>query len=244
MRDLLSFLPQKSRLRLLFGELDDRYPEDWYLTSVFHSLEVVPENQKYFVVYSEAVELLNEDCWGILKEKLIDAFKSNHPKRGKLHFFSILNEAIACQYLKCRGFASIFFLPESKKHKVPDLSYLDGSEVKFCEVKTIDVSDEEIARGESGEAYDGSVYYALSEDFLSVKLKNIITSASRQLDAAGGRGMIFVSFRLDDFTHAHIEDYKSQLVSYFKDKFPSLEIYIKFGLLPDHSLYIFPSTMD
>ena len=108
--------------------------------------------------------------------------------------------------------------------KTPDISYVE-QEMKYCEVKSIGISDDEIKRryghdldGQDFDVpdfyrldfFDGKAHTRLSDGFLN-KLLIDVNDAREQIAAVKGTGIVFVLARFDDFTRDYIETYRAQL---------------------------------
>jgi hypothetical protein len=96
---------------------------------------------------------------------------------------------LAYDYLVEQGFGNVRLLRAALKKKTPDISYESDGGVRYCEVKTIGVSDEELARKRSGEPFDGSIYSEFSQQFLG-KLGSTIQAADAQIQAVSGVGLV------------------------------------------------------
>jgi hypothetical protein len=107
-----------------------------------NSLRDRPAKKKEFDALERVVQKLEADSWGCLSKKASKYLAVKHDKRGWHQLFDILNEARAYRYLKRIGCSDIGFIPEAKK-PTPDLwATLGGQEIS-CEVKTINISDNE-----------------------------------------------------------------------------------------------------
>jgi hypothetical protein len=131
-----------------------------------------------------------------------------------------LNEAKGYRYLKSIGCNNIRFVPRARvtNLQTPDLeAELDQTKI-LCEVKTINVSENEAERRQLGGV--GTTSRSLDREFLK-KLQSTIESASAQLNAytAGGRvrRMILVVFNFDDALHEYGDDYRDQIEGHLAD---------------------------
>ena len=97
------------------------------------------------------------------------AFKSNykpkntqndvsHQELNKRSFFDHLNEAFGYQFLVSQEYKNVRLLAEDKKNKSPDLQYEKNGIKYYCDVKTINRSDEDMKRFKNGESFSGLVY--------------------------------------------------------------------------------------
>jgi hypothetical protein len=94
---------------------------------------------------------LDSDAWDALKDAAAQRLVRTKD-RGWQPLFDILNEAKAYNHLVSIGCTSVQFIPRSKRHgeRTPDLQALSNSVITFCEVKTINMSAEEVERLRSG----------------------------------------------------------------------------------------------
>ena len=111
---------------------------------------------------------------------------------------------------------------------MPDIKYVDGGVQKYCEVKSIDISDKEIKRRNSTTSNDGSVYFDLGDGFAN-KLCKAVSEAKQQILSLGTQGMVYVVVDLDDFTLRHYKSYRKELIGILCD--PDMDgVLIKIGL--------------
>lgn len=161
------------RFNQLIAELGELFPNDWWIKAY---TGLSSENAKMFSdsanVYSDALDSLDDDSWGYLRNKAAEYFRQDTRRRGKQPFFNILNEVLAYQYLQLQGF-SVSLLKAAHESgggfvgKRPDISFTDGAQNFFCEVKTVNSSEEDLDRNEVKEIFSGNVYSELSLGFLN-----------------------------------------------------------------------------
>jgi hypothetical protein len=111
------------------------------------------------------------------------------------------------------------FMREDGIIKTPDIGYVDQG-LKFCEVKSIGISDDEIKRRygpdpgshavRGQDFFDGNAYTTLSDGFLN-KLKIAVNEARKQIASVKGTGIVFLLLRFDDLTPDYVETYRAQL---------------------------------
>lgn len=223
-----------SRLRQFFKELRTQFPADKYAEGISESLEIHSEARSVVATYDRALQSLDDDSWRTLKQKAMREFPCNIEDRGKQPFFNQLNEAFAYRFLLQRGHNQVAFVPEDtnrkKKRKTPDIRFLKDGMQSFCEVKTIGISVDEIARMKSGDVFDTSTYSQLDSPFIEKKLPEAIAVALSQVTAAGGRGLVFLIVQFDDFTLQYYRVYRQQISQLLTERFPETEVYVKFGI--------------
>jgi hypothetical protein len=217
-----------SRFLSLLNDLIHTYPDDAYLIEIQDVLSTTGYFRSLRLTYDRALGILDDKSWKVLREKASGAFPTKSSLRGKQAFYDQLNEAFAYRYLVQQGYTDVTFIPKSGT-KTSDLSFTDGVSHRLCEVKTINISDEEISRTKSGDTFDASVYQELTHELLSRKFKNILCKALKQLVNASD-GLVYVVWSFDDFTLRHFAEYKKQLLLHLENYHPNLEIYIKVGL--------------
>jgi hypothetical protein len=209
------------RIRELMAAVRKRFPDDVFFTSGEDSLLGKLDHYK---TYDAALMCLDDGSWNILKEKAIQNFPAERKGQTKQPFFNLLNEAFAYQYLLRKGLKNVRFMKEDGIIKTPDISYVE-QEMKYCEVKSIGISDDEIKRryghdldGQDFDVpdfyrldfFDGKAHTRLSDGFLN-KLLIDVNDAREQIAAVKGTGIVFVLARFDDFTRDYIETYRAQL---------------------------------
>ena len=215
------------RMRKLIDEVRIAYPHDHFFDGVRESLKYSAQARAYYRAYDRALGCLDIISWQELSRKAVSHFRDHRLGQLKQGFFHQLNEAFAYQYLVRRGFSHVRVLPESRT-PTPDLSFKQRSATRFCEVKTIAASEQEIAR-RSSESYSTSDYAELSHGFKR-KFDNDLQVARRQIAAVGGTGLIFVLANFDDFTQTYYRRYREQLLE-FLAAHEALEVYVKVGVM-------------
>jgi hypothetical protein len=103
---------------------------------------------------------------------------------------------LAYQFLLRQGFNTVEILQEDGTRK-PDIAYRDCNNRRYCEVKSIGISDDEIRRFSAEDVFDAAVYKDLSGGFRK-KLGSDLKQAQQQISSQGGRGLVFLDARFDD----------------------------------------------
>lgn len=220
----------------LLNELIQKVTTSKKYDGFFDQIELDPINQplayQWYEAYEQAFLCLDSESWNILSAKAIEHYRQHRDGQLKEAFYNQLNEAFAYQYLQNQGYKNIKILDDSaKKKKIPDLSYEIMGKQFYCEVKSIGVSVDELSRSQSGESYEGSVYYSLHEGFFT-KIKSKFDEATIQISEYG-EGLIFIYIpRFDDFTHMYYNCYREQIIE-FINSYEVIEVYIKVGILGD-----------
>ncbi|MCC6914749.1 MAG: hypothetical protein IT566_13690 [Rhodospirillaceae bacterium] len=164
---------------------------------------------KILADYERTLSLLEGDAWRALKESAVKRLIRNKKKSWE-PLFDLLNEAKAHAYLGALGCTDIRMVPPSYDYKTPDLKAELNGGVVLCEVKTLNMSDDERTVRDGGPAY-------LSEKFLTGKLTWTLRAAKAQLDAfpsAAARKIVYLVFNPDESLHGHADDYAPQLKAF------------------------------
>ena len=216
------------RMRELVSEVEHCYPSDQFFKGIDKILASSPQAMRIHMAYERAFRVLDPESWSELKSKALEHFLDHREGQLKQGFFNQLNEAFAYQHLLARGFKSVRMLRESGK-KTPDIEYRDGNTLLSCEIKTLGISQEQIARREKNEAFFSPVYGELSPGFLK-KLSSTIAKAQSQVLAHQHSGLVYLVVFFDDVLLMHYAAYRRQI----KNAFNTVEvpyIYAKVGLL-------------
>ncbi|HYK35478.1 hypothetical protein [Alloacidobacterium sp.] len=132
--------------------------------------------------------------------------------RGWHQLFDALHEARAYNYLKSSGCTNLRFIPESSK-KTPDLEGSLALDRVLCEVKTINISDEEMAF-RTGPPKARSFPLTLTAGFLK-KIHATIETAKQQLltfdDGYAAVHFVYLNVSFDDFLAEIKEAYFKQI---------------------------------
>jgi len=78
----------------LVEELEQKFPDDWWIASRRESTRLIPDAFPEVQVYENALRNLDEQSWLVLSEKAHGAFSEPRGERGKHHFFNLLNESL------------------------------------------------------------------------------------------------------------------------------------------------------
>ena len=173
--------------------------------------------RKFFLALECDLQGLDAEAWEFLKSEARPHLKARDQKRGWQQLFDRLNEAKGYNYLVSIGCEDVKFIPRVKTDGVeaPDLKgLLDGAMV-LCEVKTINVSDDEVRRFATRGV--GTTLLHLEKGFFD-KLGKDIKKASSQLLAfdksSATRRIVYVVFNFDDRLHEYADEYRRQIEAY------------------------------
>ncbi|OFJ48117.1 hypothetical protein BA896_003110 [Janthinobacterium lividum] len=216
-------------MRELINDVVSEYPTDVFFVDIGLTLRQSSQARALYRAYDRALSYLDRDSWQELRRKALVHFKDHRKGQLKQGFFNQLHDAFAYQFLVRSGCTNVAVLSEKKNTKMPDLQYFVGDVRHFCEVKTIGVSEQELARRTSDSFFDGSIYQELSDSFLN-KLESIIFQAQCQISSQGGTGLVFIVVNFDDFTLCYLDRYREQITA-FLEQHEVQDVYIKVGLV-------------
>ena len=186
---------------------------DAYFHNFDQNLASSTHVQDVYLRYERALQGLDDKAWEHLKgeaEQRLTLFDKKG--RGWQQLFDILNEARAYNYLKLRGCADLRFIPRSRG-KSPDLEGSLASNRVLCEVKTINISNEEAAF-RTCPVKARSFSMTISAEFLK-KLRATIETAKQQLSAfdhdRAAVHFVYLNISFDDFLARFKEAYFKQI---------------------------------
>ncbi len=196
------------------------------------SIQFAPK-RKFLRDIGAELQSLDAVGWAALKAKLTPLPKS-HKTRVLEPLYNILNEAKAYNHLKRIGCINIHFIPESKVkgQKTPDLGADAQGQKVLCDVKTINRSDVEVDRANSGGV--GTTKEQLDAGFFR-KLKSDLEYAKKQMLAydpdKAMRKIAYVIVNYDDNLHECGNLYESQ-ISQFRANNPIPDLEVEFDIKP------------
>jgi hypothetical protein len=176
-----------------------------------------PLRLKHFRDIEAELRGLSASAWNDLKSQLRPLLTVKSKKRGSQALFDKLNEAKGYNHLVNIGCSDVGFIPVSRKKglQTPDLKGILSEGNILCEVKTINISQDEATRRADGAA--GRVFLELPKEFFG-KLKSDLESAQRQMlayDAGGSaRWIAYVVVNFDDNLHEYADDYSRQIEAF------------------------------
>ena len=132
------------RFRDLVALVRAKHPRDHFFAN-YDQMLTIPELGDDYRAYERALQCLDPDSWTELQTKAVNHFMDQRRGQLKQGFFNQLNDAFAYRHLVRRGYRQVRVLRESGKTQ-PDLEYFNGGKRLFCEVKTLGISDDQIAR--------------------------------------------------------------------------------------------------
>jgi hypothetical protein len=212
-------------------ELRDQFKPQDPLNSFWRNLDIsIQDSVKRMACrpYEAALQSLDSAAWEFLKKEVSIYLTKWDEKnaRGQQQLIDLLNQAMAYNFLKGTGCSDISFIPRSEINRIetPDLEGRLGHIKVICEVKTINISeDEAFIRREmflSCCPRCDQPQRKLEQGFFN-KLKHNITKAINQIEvyAAGNetRDIVYIITNYDDFWGERKEEYYQQIDEYLCD---------------------------
>jgi hypothetical protein len=180
---LLDELPRVFQLK---DTLDDPKNPTAYFQNFEESLRQNDQKLEAFRRVEAFLSVLDDDAWTTVKDAASGHLvrPSANKGRGWQSLFDILSEARAYAYLRNIGCSEIHFIARADQ-PTPDLEARIADRRVLCEVKTINISDDEAGRRRrvySGTPVASKTPTELGPQYL-FKLSKTLTNAVRQLDA-------------------------------------------------------------
>lgn len=207
------FRSELSRLYELKDSIGDKTESTAYFQNFDEKLSSSDHIRATYLRLEYVLQELDVVAWSHLKEEACKrlCLRDKHG-RGWQQLFDILNEAKAYRYLKVIGGSKISFIPRAE-WRTPDLVCALNSNRLICEVKTINISDEE-ASARTGPPKARSIDALLSDGFLR-KFDSTVETAKQQLlafDAAPATvRMVYLNIIFDDFLAENKQVYFKQI---------------------------------
>ena len=190
-----------------------------------------PQKRKFFVALEQELQGLDAEAWEFLKGEALPRLKTRHPTRGWQQLFDTLNEAKGYNYLVSVGCKDVKFIPRAKTNnsQTPDLRGVLNSTSVLCEVKTINVSEDEANRFATGGV--ATIRRDLETSFFN-KLSCVVCTASSQLlafdNSLRSRRIVYVVFKFDDRLHEYADEYQRQIETYIAEaSLPDVEVVLE-----------------
>ena len=197
-----------------------------YFQDFDDSLRNQPSKMRAFRALEDELQGLDPASWEFLKKEARPHLTKRDEARGWQQLIGMLNQARAYNYLKTICCSNIHFIPPSREGvKTPDLQGVLDSTKVLCEVKTINISDEETRARRTPVARE--IKDQLEQGFFN-KLMYHLIRAKEQLEArdAGkeARRIAYI-INFDDFFAKYKERYFQQIDQYLSNKtVPGIEI--------------------
>lgn len=215
------FRKEMPRVYELRDLIDDPSASCAYFQDFDDSIRDDPSKKNFWLAREREFQRLDPDSWQLLKSEAAPHLTTRCLNgRGWQQLISILNQARAHNYLIDNGCMRVRFIPRSKTQgqKTPDLEgELNGKKV-LCEVKTINISEDEVTRRQTGEVM--TITNLLETGFFN-KLMSDLYMAKTQMELYDGsicaRHIAFVLFNFDDFLAEYKSHYFEQIDRHLGD---------------------------
>jgi len=188
---------------------------------------------------------LDDAAWADFRSRAVAQAAKRHPIRGWRELFDVFSEAKGFTYLRSIGCTNVRFVPRASS-RTPDLEGLRNAKLVLCEVKTLNVSQDEATKRDRvhrGEIIGGEVADSLGAGFLN-KLSSDIENASQQLQEHDpghlADWMIFTVVNFDDWVGDYQRKYFDQIDRYLRSN-PVSEV--EFVFCPASNLFERTFTM-
>ena len=210
-------------------------PPNAYFCDLDASLAAYPQKLKQYLDIEQDLPGLDAAAWDFLKSELKPLLTAPDKQRGWQALFDKLNQAKGYNYLKSLGYSRVEFIPPSvlKGQRTPDLAASSGSIKALCEVKTINVSEDEASRRHTGGV--GSTEVQLDAGFFT-KLTNDLVLARTQMAAYDPnpdlKRIAYVIVNYDDSLHEAGNLYRAQIDQFIERSNPTPELDVVFDIKP------------
>lgn len=208
---------------VIFDQISDRNCENAYGRYSESILATTPEIKRSWLRIEKALQELDPCSQKLLKNKVRPYLTKKHPGRGWHQMFDVLNEARAYDYLRSLGGSDVHLIPESIKNgkKTPDLEGVLCSGKVLCEVKTINISDDEAIIRSSAKPIAQTTQDKLDKAFLD-KLRLCLAKAENQLkayeSANSARLIVYFFILFDEYPFCEYkEGYFQQIDQYLSE---------------------------
>ncbi|MCY4374768.1 MAG: hypothetical protein OXC31_13425 [Spirochaetaceae bacterium] len=215
-----SFRNELPRVYELKDMLDEPSHPDAYFQDFEEGLENSTSKLNAFRGLERLLDALDDTAWQDLSQRAAPLLVSQEREsgRGWQALFDILrSEARAFGFLQSIGCTGVHFIKCRSKKKTPDLGASQVGRSVFCEVKTLNISEDEAkkrSRMRRGAFVVGRTRPNVDNGFLR-KLRVTLAAAVKQLDAADperrARRMIFTMLHFDDWLGEYQAQYIAQI---------------------------------
>lgn len=198
-----------------------------YFQGFDKSIHDEPSKKRVWLARERELQRLDLESWQFLKEEALPYLMTRDERRGWEQLIAILNQARAHNYLLDEGCLDICFILRSKTDgkETPDLEGVMNEMKVVCEVKTINISDVEAIRRQTGGV--GTIAISLDQGFFR-KLESDLLKAKSQMESyfsGYARRITFVVLNFDDFFGEYKADYFEQIDRFLAThRFPCLDI--------------------
>lgn len=178
---------------------------------------------RHFQKLERHLAMLDDEAWRDLKPRAAAVAHIRNGGRGWQALFDVFNEATGYGYLRSLGSTHIRFIKRSQK-QTPDLAAVCNGQPVLCEVKTINISQEEAERRDrihQGEIIGSQTSPNLPSGFLR-KIEKDLTTAIGQLASEDvghkARWIVFTVLHFNDWVGDYQPEYFAQLDDYLSQR--------------------------
>jgi len=217
----LALRQELSRVFELADSLSDPAHPDAYFQNFEKGLQENSQKLAAFRKIESALSVLDAEAWNTQKNLASGHLTrpSTNKGRGWQSLFDVLSEARGYAYLRSIGCSGIRFVGRTER-PTPDIEARCEGRRVVCEVKTINLSDDEAARRHrvySGTPMASNSPTELGAHFLG-KLSKTLAHAARQLDASDpertARRIVFCVLHCDDWVGDYYPAYFREIDSH------------------------------
>lgn len=217
------------RVYELIDLIEDRSHPDAYFKEFEQTVPQEPEKYRVWLAREAELQELDQGAWDSLKAESAPYLNARNTKgRGWEQLISILNQARAYKYLRDSGCSNIRFIRRALKNGIqtPDLEGTADGSLVLCEVKTINVSDEEAGARSTGACR--SIEDILKPGFFN-KLTADLIKAKDQMVSFNNQPQVqhvaFVVVNFDDSLGEYKDRYYEQIDKYLEvNSIPGIEV--------------------
>lgn len=215
---------------------------DAYFRDFDQNLARFADIKDVYLRQERVLQGLDDEAWEHLKGEALPYLTARNKKgRGWEQLFDVLNEARAYNYLKSLDCTNLRFISRSQA-KTPDLEGSFALDRVLCEVKTINISCEEIAF-RTGPPKVRSIPTTVTAEFLK-KLRYTVEAAKLQLLAFdhdhAAVHFVYLNLCFDNFLAECKEAYFKQIDD---DLAQTPETGIRLVICNDHTTFYKPLQM-
>ena len=223
------FRKELSRVYELLDLVEDPSAPSAYVQDFDNSIRNEPLKKQVWLAREQELQGLDPASWEFLKKEVRPHLTKRDPKgRGWQQLITILNQAAAYNFLRVIGYSKVQFIPRATQTRAetPDLQGELGCLKVLCEVKTINVSDDEAVARQN--ATTRTRADRLEPGFFE-KLMSDLKKAKAQMDAyddgTNARRIAYIVINFDDLLGEYKELYYRQIDRYLAENLvPGIEV--------------------
>ena len=233
-----------ARVHDLIAAIRTAHPTDPFFHNFEASLRTDPLKRSYYAAYERAFSCLDDTSWTNLRSKAVAHSHEQRPKRVKAPLFDQLNDAFAYRWLVNRGFSQVTILPEDHRatQKSPDISFCGCGRELACDVKTLNVSNNELDRRcapdynipdgtpANPKYYDWSTTFQKLHPTFFKKIDEAVAKGTEQIRTRCKNGLVFILVHSDDYASTFYPEHRVCIASHLR-RFQDIAVVVKFGVV-------------